>query len=107
MIDKVTLRSDGIGFRIREIREHLGWSLEKTAVRVGTSRAHVHTIEKRDIDIRLSMLKNFAHAFCLTLDELVYGEKLPKPSEVLFQEAMDLQLTEELKQALCEEENKQ
>jgi XRE family transcriptional regulator, regulator of sulfur utilization len=67
----------GIGRRIREFRDRLGWSQEKLAQEAGLTTSNISQLERDKItDPRALTLRAIANALGVTLDDLLPGRKV-------------------------------
>jgi transcriptional regulator with XRE-family HTH domain len=66
--------------RVRQLRTQRGWSLESLAANCGVSRSMLSQIERGQANPTLAVALRIAHAFELSLGELVDS---PKPSSAI------------------------
>ena len=69
--------------RVRELRTERGWSLEELSVVCGVSRSMLSQIERRQANPTLAVTLRIAHAFEMSLDELVDAPKPISAIEVI------------------------
>src|SRR5689334_12280217 len=60
-----------LGHRVRQLRAERGWSLEVLAGASGVSRSMLSQIEREQTNPTLAVTMRIAHAFAITLGELV------------------------------------
>jgi transcriptional regulator with XRE-family HTH domain len=60
-----------LGHRVRQLRAERGWSLEVLAGASGVSRSMLSQIEREETNPTLAVTMRIAHAFAITLGELV------------------------------------
>jgi transcriptional regulator with XRE-family HTH domain len=75
-----------VGERIREVREELGWTLERLAEKTRISRGFLSDVETNKTDISSEYLLRVADAMRASLDYLLRGEdtsaRSKKPVEI-------------------------
>ncbi len=69
--------------RIRELRAARGWPLERLATASGVSRSMLSQIERERANPTLAVTLRIAHAFDMTLSELVESGDLPPRIDVI------------------------
>ena len=69
--------------RVRELRTERGWSLEELSTVCGVSRSMLSQIERRQTNPTLAVTLRIAHAFEMSLDELVDAPKPVSAIEVI------------------------
>ncbi|MBC8869456.1 MAG: helix-turn-helix transcriptional regulator [Planctomycetes bacterium] len=69
--------------RVRELRTERGWSLEELSTVCGVSRSMLSQIERRQTNPTLAVILRIAHAFEMSLDELVDAPKPVSAIEVI------------------------
>ncbi len=69
--------------RVRELRTARGWSLEELSSICGVSRSMISQIERRQANPTLAVTLKIAHAFEMSLDELVEAPKPVSAIEVI------------------------
>ena len=62
-----------VGQRIKELREAHKWSQEEFADRCGVHRTYIGSAENGARNLTIQVLTMFAHAFGLTVSELLAG----------------------------------
>jgi transcriptional regulator with XRE-family HTH domain len=69
--------------RVRELRRQKGWTLEQLSTACGVSRSMLSQIEREKANPTLAVTLRIAHAFDMTLSELVESTEPPPSIEVI------------------------
>jgi putative transcriptional regulator len=61
--------------RVKELREHRGWTQQQLAEAVGVSRQSINSIERNRYVPSLQLALIFAHVFARSMDDIFVLEK--------------------------------
>lgn len=71
-----TEKQEFIGEKLKELRIKIGKKIKDVAIDLGCSQQYISQIEKNIQDVNRVMLKKFSKYYNISIDELLFGEKV-------------------------------